>query len=87
MRRLNHQQSSGYTVSDLWQEFCQLKEENERLRQETISMLKADSRGHRFSKNSKESSTVVYWSNMIMIFNYFYLQFILFDGNLFFLKK
>lgn len=87
MRRLNHQQSSGYTVSDLWQEFCQLKEENERLRQETISMLKADSRGHRFSKNSEESSTVVYWSNMIMIFNYFYLQFILFDGNLFFFKK
>lgn len=40
MRRLNQQQASGYTVSDLWHEFCQLKEENERLRQETILMLK-----------------------------------------------
>ena len=29
-------------MEDLWREFCELKVENQRLRQETIVMLKAD---------------------------------------------
>ena len=48
-------------MEDLWREFCELKEENQRLRQETIMMLKADKGDRRSHEQYHIQTNYVYW--------------------------